>query len=706
MTKLIVSEASIDELQGALSSGALTSVDLVAHYLRRISRYDCRGVTLNSIPILNSHVFEEAAVSDDSRASGNPVRLLEGIPFTVKDSYKVKGQTAASGSPAFKDLVASDDAFTVAAIRTEGGVLIGRTNMPPVAHGGMQRGVYGRAESPYNPKYLAAAFASGSSNGSAVSTAASLAAFGMGEETVSSGRSPASNNALVAYTPSRGWISIRGNWPLYPTCDVVVPHTRTMDDMLALLEVITAEDASTVGDFWRGQPFIKLAEPWGGRHPKERGVFRKIAAATSLKGLRFAVPHMYVGGPSPDGALDVTVSDSVVKLWGAARRELEALGAEVIVVPDFPAVTAYENPDVFLPRGGDGPRLPDDWNWYERGPLVAHAWDQFLRVNGDPNCPDLASVNELNIFPISMRGPAEVKYVPQANTIHWGKLASYVKEGRSIYEVENLDAAVKTLEKLREVLVDDYLERHGCNCFVFPCQGDVGAADADVDDASAEYAWKNGVWYSNGNRALRHLGIPSVTVPMGVLEDKEMPMGLTFAGRAYDDERLLSWANAYAKETKMRSPPVHTPPLLPEVIDLTLAAPSGSKSPRPVLNIENCSASAAADGDPRDLIVYVRGTVAWSHCESPSAETGRATPVIDICVNGEDIGAEDIEIKSLENGGEKVMYQFEAKTKTLRAPEKVGWERTAVPVARDKTMVVVLARAAPCGRPTGFLGLI
>ncbi len=81
-------------------------------------------------------------------------------------------------------------------------MLLGKTNMPPLANGGMQRGVYGRAESPYNAEFLTAAWASGSSNGSGTSTAANLAAFGMGEETVSSGRSPASNNALVAYTPS------------------------------------------------------------------------------------------------------------------------------------------------------------------------------------------------------------------------------------------------------------------------------------------------------------------------------------------------------------------------------------------------------------------------------------------------------------------------------------------------------------------------
>jgi amidase len=180
MANVNLVEASIEDLQRALSSGITTSVELVSLYLRRISKYDCRGPLLNSIPVLNPNVFEEAAASDQRRRQGHPSRALEGIPFTVKDSYKVKGMTVASGSAAFQSLVANEDAFTVKRLRDAGAVLIGLTNMPPMAAGGMQRGVYGRAESPYNLEYLTAAFASGSSNGSATATAASMAAFGMG----------------------------------------------------------------------------------------------------------------------------------------------------------------------------------------------------------------------------------------------------------------------------------------------------------------------------------------------------------------------------------------------------------------------------------------------------------------------------------------------------------------------------------------------
>lgn len=132
-------EASIADLQAALTSGALTSVELVAKYLHRISKYDCQGPALNAVPILNTSVFDDAAASDDRRqADPAAVGLLEGIPYTIKDSYKARGMTVAAGAPAFRALKAAEDAFTVGAIREAGGVLLGRTNMPPMAAGGMQ----------------------------------------------------------------------------------------------------------------------------------------------------------------------------------------------------------------------------------------------------------------------------------------------------------------------------------------------------------------------------------------------------------------------------------------------------------------------------------------------------------------------------------------------------------------------------------------
>jgi amidase len=83
----------------------------------------------------------------------------------------------------------------------------------------------------------------------------------------------------------------------------------------------------------------------------------------------------------------------------------------------------------------------------------------------------------------------------------------------------------------------------------------------DVNPSSADIGWRNGVWVANGNLVPRHLGIPTVTVPMGIMADIGMPVGLTIAGRAYDDTTLLSLAAAFEATGARRTPPPRTPPL-------------------------------------------------------------------------------------------------------------------------------------------------
>ena len=126
----------------------------MAKYLIRIFTYDSRGPCLNSIPIINEQVFDEATRSDERRRKGESLGPLDGIPYTIKDSMMYKGHTCSAGSPAFDSLLAGQDSFIAEKLRAAGAVCIGRTNTPPMMASGMHRGVLGRAESPYNLDYL------------------------------------------------------------------------------------------------------------------------------------------------------------------------------------------------------------------------------------------------------------------------------------------------------------------------------------------------------------------------------------------------------------------------------------------------------------------------------------------------------------------------------------------------------------------------
>jgi amidase len=563
-----VTELSIAELRAALECGQTTAVELVQAYLARIDAYDGADTptALNAVVVRNPAALDEAKASDARRAKGELLGPLDGIPYTAKDSYLVKGLTAASGSPAFAELMACRDAFTIERLRATGAICLGKTNMPPMANGGMQRGVYGRAESPYNADYLTAPFASGSSNGAGTATAASFAAFGLAEETWSSGRGPASNNGLCAYTPSRGVISVRGNWPLTPTMDVVVPYARTMADLLEVLDVVVAEDPDTRGDLWRLQPWVPIPSVASVRPASYPAL---AANGSALAGKRFGVPRMYINadpeaGTAPSPGIggptgqQIHTRPSVIELWKQARQALESLGAEVLEV-DFPLVSNCEGDRPGAPTVFTRGLVSKAFLHHELWDLSAWAFDDFLQANGDPKLHRLVDVDGPLIFP---HDPGTLPNREDDLAAGMDEYVRMAERGITPWnEIPTLPDGLRGLEETRRIDLEQWMDRLGLDAVIFPTVADVGPANADVDPQSADIAWSNGVWVANGNLAIRHLGVPTVTVPMGVMPDIGMPVGLTFAGRAYDDSSLLRLASAFESLGSKRQVPPRTPPL-------------------------------------------------------------------------------------------------------------------------------------------------
>jgi Asp-tRNA(Asn)/Glu-tRNA(Gln) amidotransferase A subunit family amidase len=611
---------------------------LVTSYLNRIATYDIAG-GLNAFTVFNDKVYEEASASDARRAQGLPPRPLEGIPYTIKDSYKYRGLSITAGSPALKGVMSDGDSALAARLREAGAVLLGKTNMPPMAAGGMQRGLYGRAESPYNPGYLTAAFSSGSSNGAATSLASSMAVFGLASETVSSGRSPASNNALVCYTPSRGTLSCRGLVPLYVTCDVPTPYARSVSDLLALLDVIAVPDEETKGDFYREQKWIPIPGP-----PTVQ--YLSLKNKSALEGKRVGVPKMYVGQrDSNPNAKHPYVSPEVIEVWEQAAQDLEKLGADVVYT-DFPLVTNYED-DSVSHEANNVVGAPPNWNQAERGVLIAKAWNTFLAQNNDP---DIKSLNDIE--DPAMLFPKPRPYVPDTffevrNHIDYASLPSLLQqvEGDSVLDVPGLEDALKALEAQRKRDLEDWMTANNLDAIAFPAQGDVGLADLESSVESAQHSLQNGVKYSNGNRAIRHLGVPTVSVPMGVLGAKGMPVSITFAGRAYEDPKLLEYAYSFEQATGARI----SPPLRPLETDIARAGSSKPEKGRGGLDLSagvrttrldggrvrlDVRGMISIDGTNREVRIFVDGKELWK--ERVTTETWHAqleyTPVRPECL--------------------------------------------------------------------------
>lgn len=200
-----VEDAAIVDLQNAIDEGRLTSEDLTATYLERIETLDPQ---LGAVVTVNPDAIDIARSRDQSRRDHGPLSPLDGIPVLLKDNMDTAdNQPTTAGSTALLNSRPSDDAFLVDQLRKAGAVILGKTNMSEWANFRSPMAIAGWSATggqTHNP-YVLDRSPCGSSSGSAVAAAASLAAVTIGTDTDGSIACPASVTSTVGIKPSLGW---------------------------------------------------------------------------------------------------------------------------------------------------------------------------------------------------------------------------------------------------------------------------------------------------------------------------------------------------------------------------------------------------------------------------------------------------------------------------------------------------------------------
>jgi Asp-tRNA(Asn)/Glu-tRNA(Gln) amidotransferase A subunit family amidase len=277
--------------------------------------------------------------------------------------------------------------------------------------------------------------------------------------------------------------------------------------MLTILDALTKRDHTTDGDFWREQTFVEIPEV-----PHPQSYLDLVAESENcLRGKRIAVPKMFIGEHDP-AAKPTVVSQDVIDVWKQARQDLEGLGATVVAT-EFPLVSNYED-DSISGQANNVVGFKPDWNGKERGELVSYLWDGFLKSTGDPKfARGLAAADGSQMFP-RPEGYIPDRYMEVKNFIDYPGIVELCKHrnGKSIWEINGIKEALPALEAQRKRDFEDWLDQNNLDLVVFPANGDVGKADLEYSDESAKQALQNGVKYSNGNRAIRHMGVPTVSV--------------------------------------------------------------------------------------------------------------------------------------------------------------------------------------------------
>lgn len=235
-----VFEAGINDIQAALETGEITSVELVEQYLQRIRAYDKQGPNLNSIIRINPRAQEIARQLDAERQASGPRSLLHGVPIVVKDNYNTDDMPTTGGSVALANFVPSTNAAQVDKMIAAGAIILAKTNLHEYAYGITSiSSVLGQTRNPYDPRRVPG----GSSGGTGAAVAASFGAIGFGSDTCGSIRIPSAFNNLIGLRPSKGLSSIYGVMPLSHTQDVAGPLARSAEDLAIVLDLVVGFDS-------------------------------------------------------------------------------------------------------------------------------------------------------------------------------------------------------------------------------------------------------------------------------------------------------------------------------------------------------------------------------------------------------------------------------------------------------------------------------
>ena len=175
---------------------------------------------------------------------------LHCIPAIVKDNFETIGLQSAAGSLSLKGFVSTRDAFQVKRIKEAGAIVLAKSNMAEFAftpYETVSSILPGYTKNPYALDRVTA----GSSGGTAAAVAANFGAIGLGSDTGNSIRGPASHQALAGIRSTMGLTSRAGVAPLNLLADIAGPMTRTLEDAVAVLQVIAGpdpDDPVTVAD--------------------------------------------------------------------------------------------------------------------------------------------------------------------------------------------------------------------------------------------------------------------------------------------------------------------------------------------------------------------------------------------------------------------------------------------------------------------------
>jgi len=353
----------------------------------------------------------------------------------------------------------------------------------------------------------------------------------VGTETSGSILSPANLTMLVGIKPTVGRISRYGIIPITADQDTAGPLARTVTDAAILLGVLegVARDPN---------------DPATGLCPLPRNHdYTPHLRRDGLKGARIGIPRAFFydkitlpGDTTARGGL----TDDQAKVMAEAIETLRREGAIIVDPADIPSVVDPEPANNFLNwnicSGATGAKGSDAGCSVVFKYGMKRDFNAWLRTLG-PSAP-VKTLTELRNFNLARTPRGAIKY-GQSNLDNSDEMD--LEADRERYQADR----AKDIALAATRGIDAVMKAHQLDAVLFP-----GGSGANI---------------------VARPGYPTVIVPFGMIrnvqtppfpdgfEARPAPFGVSFAGGACSEPRLIELAYAFEQVTKRRVPPPATP---------------------------------------------------------------------------------------------------------------------------------------------------
>lgn len=486
-------ENDVDEIQKGFREGVFTITELVQAYLDRIEEIDQNGPSLHSIIQVNPEALQIAQALDVELQQGTSRGPLHGIPVVLKDNIDTHDLMATTaGSRALKNSHPLHDSFIAKQLRAAGAVILGKANLSEWANFRGEASTSGWS-----------ALGGQTHNPYEIgrnpcgSSSGSAVAVSANLTVLAIGTE--TNGSIVCPSQTNGIVGIKPTVGLVSRSGVI-PISFTQDTPGPMARNVK-DAAICLGALVGVDSLDSKTYASAGNSYKD---YTQFLQKDGLKGKRIGFYTAPMG-----------TNDQVDALMLQAVDYMKSQGAEIIEI------------DTIAQKGVNGQSFEVMLYEFKDG---LNAYFNSL----GPNAP-IKSLEELIAF--NEKDTIELKYFNQ----YYLELAQ--KKG-SLVDTAYVNALDQMLTGMRKNGIDRVMDENQLDALISPTGGPAWKTDL-----------KNGDTFELGSSSpAAQAGYPNITVPMGFVDD--LPVGISFFGRAWSEPLLLEIAYSYEQGTQHRKPPL------------------------------------------------------------------------------------------------------------------------------------------------------